>query len=125
MTFVLGLIGAGACAKLGRPPGGPEDRKPPVIVTVTPGPEAAGVAPDSAFSLTFSEKPDRRSVMRALVVFPPVDFRETTWDDTTLTLVPAEGWGVCICDRNKSRRRRLIEHSVLRMMRTWRLIYLF
>lgn len=93
---ILGLVGLAiaACAKVGPPPGGPEDRDAPTIVpdAVRPAPGAAGVGIDSTVFLVFSEPPDRRSVMRALAVFPPVDFRETSWRGDTLTLVPDPGW---------------------------------
>jgi hypothetical protein len=88
-----GLVAAGvSCAKVAPPPGGEIDREPPSIVECAPPPGAAGVAPDSAFTLVFSEPPDRRSVLRALTVIPAVDFAQTSWEKDTLRLVPEGGW---------------------------------
>ncbi|MFN8179492.1 MAG: Ig-like domain-containing protein [bacterium] len=88
-----------ACAKVGPPPGGPEDKTAPAIVleAVHPSPGAAGVRADSTVTIVFTEVPDRRSVMRALAVFPAVDFRNTSWRGDTLSLVPDPGWAA---DRN-------------------------
>jgi hypothetical protein len=81
-----------SCAKVAPPPGGPEDRDPPKIAEALPPHDAAGVAPDSAVTLTFSEDPDHRSVMRALSVHPAVEFRESAWQEGRLRLVPEGGW---------------------------------
>ncbi len=93
---VLGavLAGLGSCAKVGPPPGGPEDRDPPQITEVVPPNGAAGVAPDSAVTIIFSERPDRRSVMRSLLIFPAVDFAESAWEENRLRLRPETGWTV-------------------------------
>jgi hypothetical protein len=92
--LALGALALAACAKVGPPPGGPEDREAPTIVkdAVYPPPGAAGVSPGDTVSIVFSELPDRRSVMRALAVFPPVDFRQTSWRGDTLRLAPDPGW---------------------------------
>ncbi|MEZ5065246.1 MAG: Ig-like domain-containing protein [bacterium] len=79
---------------MGAPPGGEIDDDPPRVVleSVFPGPGAAGVAADSAFVVAFSERVDRRSVLRSLRIFPPVDFQDVDWRGDTLSLVPAGGW---------------------------------
>lgn len=89
-ALLAGLVTA--CANMGAPPGGPEDREPLVILGSEPAAEAAGVAREAPVTIRFAERPDRRSVMRALTVLPPADFRETAWTDTSLTLVPEPGW---------------------------------
>jgi Bacterial Ig-like domain len=83
-----------SCAKVGAPPGGPEDKTAPTILAgdVRPPQNAAGVAPDSVVSIVFSENPDHRSVMRALAVFPRVYFRRSAWHGDTLSLAPDSGW---------------------------------
>ncbi len=88
-----------SCAKVAPPPGGPEDREPPSIVAdaVQPASGAAAVDPDSTVMIVFSERTDRRSVMRSLAVFPRVDFAETSWREDTLRLRPGPGWPA---DRN-------------------------
>jgi len=94
----VGLLAiAAACARMGDPPGGPEDLEPLAILGSVPEQDAAGVAADATVTIRFGENPDRRSVMRALTVLPPADFRETAWTDTSLTLVPEGGWAL---DRN-------------------------
>lgn len=105
------LVAAGiSCAKVAPPPGGEIDREAPTVVEVTPSPGAYAVAPDSALTLVFSEPPDRRSVMRALQVFPAVDFAVSAWEEQTLRLVPEEGWAqgrptlVVVGGRAKDRR---------------------
>ena len=94
--MLAGALGAAlaACAKVGPPPGGPEDKTAPAIVreAVHPPPGAAGVRGDSTVTIVFTESPDRRSVMRALAVFPAVDFRATSWRGDTLSLTPDPGW---------------------------------
>jgi hypothetical protein len=80
-TAVLLTAGVAACANMGPPPGGDVDRDPLVIVASIPSSEAAGVRSDSPVTIGFGERPDRRSVMRALTVFPPPGFRETVWTD--------------------------------------------
>jgi hypothetical protein len=93
-TAVLLTAGVAACANMGPPPGGDVDRDPLVIVASIPSSEAAGVRSDSPVTIGFGERPDRRSVMRALTVFPPPGFRETVWTDTSVTLVPESGWAL-------------------------------
>lgn len=90
--LLLGLVTA--CAKVAPPPGGTEDREPPSIHTdaVRPAPGAAGVAPQDTVTIVFSERLDRRSVMRALQVIPSVDFEDVAWDVDTLRLVPDPAW---------------------------------
>jgi hypothetical protein len=77
---------------VGPPPGGPEDREAPRVAETIPPGDVAGVAPDSAITIVFSERMDQRSVMRALVVLPPVDLRKPLWEDGRLRLQPETGW---------------------------------
>jgi len=76
------------------PPGGPVDNDPPVVLPDAMRPErgAAAVPPDSTFVIVFSERTNRRSVMRALRIFPPVKFAGVNWAGDTLRLVPEDGW---------------------------------
>lgn len=94
VTAVLAAGLAAACAKVAPPPGGAEDVEPPQIVldAVQPPPGAAGVDPAQPVMIVFSERPDRRSVMRALRIWPRVDFRDVQWDADTLRLVPDPAW---------------------------------
>lgn len=58
-------LGIGSCAQKGFPPGGPEDRTPPTIVSAFPDSGATGVELGSAMTVLFSEKMNRRSVEAA------------------------------------------------------------
>lgn len=93
LTIAL-LLGAAACAKVATPPGGPADRDPPTIASdgVRPIPGSGGVAADEPAVIVFSERLDQRSVLRALRVWPSVDFRDVTWRGDTLSLVPDPAW---------------------------------
>ncbi|HMB67979.1 MAG TPA: Ig-like domain-containing protein, partial [bacterium] len=108
-SAVLVVVGI-SCAKVAPPPGGEIDRDAPAVTESSPGSGAFAVAPDSAFSVTFSEPADRRSVMRALTVIPAVDFAESSWEENTLRLVPENGWAadrptlIVISGRAKDRR---------------------
>lgn len=83
-----------ACAKVGPPPGGPEDREAPSVLTdaLSPAPGSAGVHADEPIRIVFSERLDQRSVMRNLTVIPRVDYRDVAWSEDTLRIVPADGW---------------------------------
>lgn len=94
LTAALVALLAGACAKVAPPPGGPEDVDPPTILTelVRPAPGSAGFGAADTVRIVFSERPDRRSVMRALTIVPRVDFRDVVWQEDTLSLVPDPAW---------------------------------
>lgn len=51
-----------ACASEGFPPGGPEDRTPPVLVESSPADRAVNAAPDQAITLRFDEAIDDRQL---------------------------------------------------------------
>ena len=93
-ALLLALLVAGACAKVAPPPGGPEDREAPSFDAEAsmPPPDASAVPADETVVFVFSEPMDQRSVMRALTVFPAVDFRSANWREDTLRLVPDPGW---------------------------------
>ena len=59
-----------SCAKRGFPPGGPEDKTPPEIVTTQPAGGALNVALNEKIEITFSERMDPRSVEKAVFVSP-------------------------------------------------------
>lgn len=66
---VLLLMGL-ACAKQGFPPGGPEDKTPPDIVSVFPPEGATGVDPGTTVKIDFSEWMDKRSVKESIFISP-------------------------------------------------------
>lgn len=53
-----------ACASEGFPPGGPEDRAPPILVESDPADRAVNARPDQAIRLQFDEELDDRQVTR-------------------------------------------------------------
>jgi hypothetical protein len=88
-----------ACAKVAPPPGGAEDLEAPTVLldAVQPPPGSGGVDPEQPIVIVFSERPDQRSVLRALRIWPRVDFREVAWEGDTLRLIPDPAWAA---DRN-------------------------
>ena len=74
-TLIVGIFLAGwilfcSCAKRGFPPGGPEDKTPPEIVTTHPAGGTLNVPLDGKIEISFSERMDPRSVERAVFVSP-------------------------------------------------------
>jgi hypothetical protein len=63
-----------ACAVMEDPPGGPEDRVPPSVVSTVPGQDSARVARDVAPVFFFNEKVDPASFRNRILVYPPVEF---------------------------------------------------
>lgn len=69
-TFATLCVLFAACARQAPPPGGPEDRTPPRVVSATPPANAVNVPVDSRIEVRFSERVDRRSVESSLFVTP-------------------------------------------------------
>jgi len=69
-----GIAFVAACAVIQPPPGGPEDTRPPVILTTVPGSDSAGVARTVAPAIVFTEKIDPASLKNRIFVYPPVEF---------------------------------------------------
>jgi len=63
-----------ACAVQEPPPGGPEDRIPPSVVSTVPREDSAGVARDAAPVFFFNEKVDPASFKNRIFIYPPVEF---------------------------------------------------
>ena len=70
--FIFSLTILYACARQLPPPGGPEDRTPPQILSVIPEQNATRVALSTRLRLVFSEKIDHPSFAQAFFVSPPV-----------------------------------------------------
>jgi hypothetical protein len=87
----VAVLGLTSCAQKGFPPGGPEDRTPPTLITAFPDSGATGVELGSAITLLFSEKMNRRSVEGAFRLAPPSDLESLHWEKNSLTLLPAQG----------------------------------
>ncbi|MCU0610963.1 MAG: Ig-like domain-containing protein [Candidatus Eisenbacteria bacterium] len=94
-TAVLGLILAvllSACAKKGRPGGGPEDKSGPFVERWSPVAGEDGVPPERSFQMTWSEPVQHASVDDNLFVSPDTAVIDKTWDGRTLSLTPRGGW---------------------------------
>ncbi len=63
-----------ACAYPEPPPGGPEDKIPPSIVSTVPREDSARVARDVAPVFFFNEKVDAASFKNRIFVYPPIEF---------------------------------------------------
>lgn len=61
------------CAKSGMPPGGPEDRTPPDILSTQPASGSVQVPTDSRIVIRFSEAIERESARKALFISPVPD----------------------------------------------------
>ena len=77
-ALAAAVLFLGSCAGQAPPPGGPEDRTPPEILTTYPEPYSTFYA-DRMFVLEFSEYVDRRSVESAVFVSPDVGALEFDW----------------------------------------------
>ncbi|MDP6528562.1 MAG: Ig-like domain-containing protein [Gemmatimonadota bacterium] len=89
LTLAVALLG---CAKVAPPSGGPADRDPPAVSSMIPAPDSSSVDMESPLVLNFSERTNHRSVLNALTIYPPVEFEESAWTDTSLVLLPLKGW---------------------------------
>lgn len=86
LAAVLALLAWG-CAKRGAPPGGPEDKTPPYVESLSPAGGSVGVDLKSDIRITFSEPMKRRTVETAVVVSPPRKWAKRYWEKNTYILV--------------------------------------
>ncbi|HVH10412.1 MAG TPA: Ig-like domain-containing protein, partial [Gemmatimonadales bacterium] len=97
------LVGAGACAQTGEPPGGPLRTTPPAIQRTVP--ESGAVVPDLSgdavvqFDEVIDEMPQRAGAGGAIVglaqrvVLSPVGGKvKVSWHRTSIHVAPEEGW---------------------------------
>ncbi|MCI0596772.1 MAG: Ig-like domain-containing protein, partial [candidate division Zixibacteria bacterium] len=61
-----------SCAKFGAPPGGPEDKIPPEVLSVSPPSGSIQVDSGVFFEFTFSEKVQRASLAANVFISPPL-----------------------------------------------------
>jgi len=87
-ALVLALAFISGCARVGMPPGGPEDNTPPEVVTTAPENDATGTGRDTGITIGFSEEMDRLSVERSFSIEPVVKLRNLRWDGTALVARP-------------------------------------
>ncbi len=92
LVLAAAAVLVAACAKRGRPGGGPEDTIAPFVHRWSPPAGADSVPPDQPLTLTWSEPVERPTVEDRLVVSPDTVAIEGSWKGRTLTLVPRGGW---------------------------------
>ncbi len=76
LFFIAALALFTACAVVKPPTGGPEDKTPPSLSSMTPSSGSVGVAKDSRILFSFSENVDGTSLKNRITTFPPIDFRK-------------------------------------------------
>jgi len=113
ISLLLFLVISVTCAKRLPPPGGPEDKIPPVVVTLDPKSGSTNVPLDTKIRITFDEHMEQKKTSEALFISP--SFREPPklkWKGRTLIVEPKEpllgnrtyvvtiGTGACDLRRN-------------------------
>lgn len=88
LSSVLAACTLVACAKVGPPGGGPQDRTAPGVVEHLPAKDATSVPLDTRIEILFSEDMDRQRTEDALFVAPLVELRRR-WQGRRLHLRPA------------------------------------
>lgn len=86
MIFVVGLVTA-ACAISEPPPGGPEDKTAPVVMSVYPEEGTAGVSPDAEIGFEFSEGMKRSRFERFFEFSPTVVIKKVKWKGNTAVVI--------------------------------------
>ena len=78
-----------ACANQGFPPGGPEDRTPPFILSTFPAPDSTNIPQDVNVKILFSEPVNPTSCQEALFItpFPGENIRYKWKKDKELTII--------------------------------------
>jgi len=87
---VVAAVGV-ACAQRGAPPGGPIDRDAPRVLGMVPEDGATRLAEVDTVRLVFSERVDRKSVERAIRVFPRAEPLRFSWSENELAIALAPG----------------------------------
>ncbi|MCE5272345.1 Ig-like domain-containing protein [bacterium] len=81
---------AAACARMGAPTGGPEDKTPPRVESIVPAPDSTGVDRHSRVSLTFSEGVRHQEAERLIHLTPAAGRLFFDWQGRTVHLRPAD-----------------------------------
>ncbi len=92
----LAAAGLAACAQPGAPPGGPEEREPPVLVAVAPDSGAVGTSPKEVvfeFDEVVNERPQGAADLSRLVVISPSQGEPRVgWHRKSISVRPRRGW---------------------------------
>jgi hypothetical protein len=80
-----------SCAKKGIPPGGPEDKTPPRVISVFPSADSTQVSKDVEIHITFSERMEKKKTEASIFISPlPENPWKIGWHKYRLSLKPPE-----------------------------------
>lgn len=79
-VFAAVFLLVSSCARMGPPPGGPEDTEPPRVESITPAQDSTGVALDTEIELVFSEKVRREQAEPLVKLNPEAGRLYFKWD---------------------------------------------
>jgi hypothetical protein len=91
-SLLFALLGAGACAHVEAPPGGPEDRTPPAILTTRPEPGSLVPGFEVPVVIEFAERISERSVDDAVTVSPRTSPAEVEAGRSEIRVSLRDGW---------------------------------
>lgn len=79
------------CANVQAPPGGPEDKKPPAILSVKPEGGTVNVPVDTEFEIVFSKNMNEQSAENAVFISPLFfNYPRFKWSGKKLKVIPPE-----------------------------------
>lgn len=80
-----------SCAQIEPPPGGPEDKKPPLILAVSPADGAVDVPRKTSIQITFSKPMNHEQTEKAIFISPILfDYPEFKWSGKKLEIALPE-----------------------------------
>lgn len=80
-----------SCAKKGMPPGGPEDRIPPRVVSTFPSPGSTQVSPNVEVEIAFSERMEKKKTEASVFISPLPEIPwKSSWRKSRLSLKQPE-----------------------------------
>jgi len=83
----MGLLFFAACARMGAPPGGPEDKQPPRVAEVAPHTDSAHVPLNLELVLAFSEKVQKEQAQLLVELSPNPGRLYFNWDGPRLSIM--------------------------------------
>ena len=96
MRRLMLLLLVAACASPGMPPGGPEDKLPPELVSISPDSASLNVKPNWAvfrFDEVVSERPQGAASLERLFLISPRDGEpRVDWRRNSIAVRPRKGW---------------------------------
>ncbi len=88
---IFSVIFTVRCAQIEAPPGGPEDKKPPQILAVSPSEGTANVPQNAAINVIFSKEMNHELTEKVVFVSPlPFDYPTFKWHGKKLEIVMPE-----------------------------------